>query len=826
LSYVYWTEIQNFFKSEEIQKPIDTTTHEKPPADVSPTLPDNRENEESLDIQPIEKPPSFFEKIWEKIAPFKIELIVLSPVLIFLLWQLWRRYKTQLFLARQRATAPPEIKAFFVKGIGEKFFKSVNLARTAQQLRKHIAVPSHHLDIWATLDKTIEKCGWFTPVTGTMKIRPEYLALIDRTTFNDHQTQLVNMLINQLVDDEVFVTRYYFDNTPHRCYGEKRNSTPLTLSELAHRYPEHRLLIFSDGNGFINPLTCRVARWTEQLSIWSQRVLLTLEMPNQWGYREQLLEAADFLILPANEKGLKILAEYINTETWQLYSDSKSPLAPLFQRGESDSPLYQRGDGGDFGEFPEHLAERPRRWLEHHAPDDSVLIELLRQVHDFLGKDGYFWFSACAIYPELRWQLTLYLGEQLKLLTSEGLARLARLPWFRYGYMPNWLRKSLIDKLSLADEQKIRGVLCELLSQGSKEPVSDFAFEIASPQRKRLWSTGRKNRAQNKAFEDSVFITFMADKLAVKIPRILRAVFETTGISVFHAKMAAIGVLGILLVVGVWQGRFYWQMQQERQALQAIETELNVKLKKLEKLDPSEINKGYVLDQDGQITGLGLEDCGIENLDRIIAPLKGLNKLSTLYLSYNQIQELSALKGLINLSSLDLMDNQIQELSALKGLNKLSTLYLSFNQIQELSALKGLNNLSTLDLRNNQIQELSALKGLNNLSTLNLSVNQIQELSALKGLNNLRELYLMNNQIQELSALKGLNNLQKLYLKNNPLEELPVWITDFDMDIQWNGYSGRGIVLYNNPLKNPPVEIVKQGKEAIRQYFEAQNSEF
>jgi len=40
------------------------------------------------------------------------------------------------------------------------------------------------------------------------------------------------------------------------------------------------------------------------------------------------------------------------------------------------------------------------------------------------------------------------------------------------------------------------------------------------------------------------------------------------------------------------------------------------------------------------------------------------------------------------------------------------------------------------------------------------------------------------------------------------------------VDIKWSKYCQNGITFYGNSLKNPPVEIVKQGKEAIRQYFE------
>ncbi|RKZ77707.1 MAG: hypothetical protein DRR19_27545 [Candidatus Parabeggiatoa sp. nov. 1] len=459
------------------------------------------------EIQPVS--PS----LWDRFLSLQVGLTLLSPLLVLLLWRLWWRYRAQLFLARQTTTTLPEIRKLFVKGTDDKFFQSVSFARTAQKLRQHISMPANVLDITATVEKTTQAGGWFTPITGTIKTRPEYLALIDRTTFNDHQTQLINSLINQLVAEEVLVTRYYFDTVPRRCYPEQSQRAPLTLTELAERYPEHRLLVFSDGNGLINPITCQVVNWIEQFSVWSQRALFTLETPEQWGYREQILDEANFIILPANEKGLKGLVERINTGTWQPYPKPSDSF---------------------YNQFPEYIQERPRRWLEHHAPDASVLTALLKQVRDFLGKTGYYWFSACAVYPELRWQLTLYLGAQLKSLTEEHLAKLARLPWFRYGYMPDWLRRRLVDDLSLPQEHKIRTALYNRLLETSDKPLSDFSLDIAKPQQNALSALAQRllprlaqQAPKNSPLHEHVFMTFMADKLAVNIPKMLRDLFRS-----------------------------------------------------------------------------------------------------------------------------------------------------------------------------------------------------------------------------------------------------------------------------------------------------------
>lgn len=70
--------------------------------------------------------------------------------------------------------------------------------------------------------------------------------------------------------------------------------------------------------------------------------------------------------------------------------------------------------------------------------------------------------------------------------------------------------------------------------------------------------------------------------------------------------------------------------------------------------------------------------------------------------------------------------------------------------------------------------------------------------------------------------MTDLKNLSKLYLRNNQIKELPVWITQWDMDITLEEYAD-GLNLYDNPIESPPVEVVKQGKEAILNYYKELN---
>jgi hypothetical protein len=425
-------------------------------------------------------------------------------------------YPGQRFLARRKVTLiRPKIE-LFVKNIDESLFNSVNLLESAKHLRTYTPIlKKNQFDIALTVEKTAQAAGLFTPVIEAIKRIPQYLVLIDKVSSIDHQTHLIDTLINQLIAKGVLITRYYFYIDPRTCYPVQEPLIPLFIEELVILYPKHRLLIFSDSSRLIDTAISQVVHWITQFSVWWQRVLFTLETPEQWGYQEQLLEKAGFVIMPATEAGLAAYAEQISTGT----------RLPYLKPSESVSAKY-----------PSYLNEIPEKWVDDHAPDSAVLTELLIQLWDFLGETGYYWFSACAIYPELRWQLTLYLGYQLssedgqKLFNSTLLAKLVRLPWFRYGYMPNWLRKQLVQDLSLSQEREIRTALQTLLLTALDNPSLGFSLEIAKPTKTTRFSARQllqrlkisKQDAKDDSLRDYVFPAFMASPLAVKIPKMLR----------------------------------------------------------------------------------------------------------------------------------------------------------------------------------------------------------------------------------------------------------------------------------------------------------------
>jgi Leucine-rich repeat (LRR) protein len=116
---------------------------------------------------------------------------------------------------------------------------------------------------------------------------------------------------------------------------------------------------------------------------------------------------------------------------------------------------------------------------------------------------------------------------------------------------------------------------------------------------------------------------------------------------------------------------------------------------------------------------------------------------------------------------------------------------------------------------------------LQNLTWLDLSHNQFRSLPASIGrLENLTELDLSHNQLNELPTSIGqLQNLIGLDLCENNLKQFPKTLLNLDLVIKWDNLLKASIMIdvhiKNNPFQTPPVEIVKQGRQAIIKYYGA-----
>lgn len=434
---------------------------------------------------------------------------------------LWTR-RAQVLVRRQSAE-PPRIDRITLAGMTYALFPQLTLFRTAVRLRRRVEVPSTRLDISATVDRTIQRGGVFTPSYARQLVTPEYLALIDRTTLDDQQAAYIDELLDRLVADDVFITRYYFDGDPRVCLPRRGtgNIEPASLRTLAQRFAGRRLLLFAEAKRLFSPVTGQPEVWTDTLRAWPDRSLLTSVPPAQWGAREASLAQA-FGVYHTGTAGLALLA------------------ASRGRVGVANDPATSTVG------MPLVLQRRPGRWIEREAPPADEIEAMLEGVKAYLGPAGFLWFVSCAVYPSLHWKLTLNLGHELRddrgerLLDADRLLAMARLPWFRHGAMPDWLRTRLCLELAPEREHAVRTVLESLLVVAAEGGEEQYDLEIASHHAATLHRFGKsllrvlQERApEDHALRDHVFVEFMrggrASALAVRVPGALQALLANRG---------------------------------------------------------------------------------------------------------------------------------------------------------------------------------------------------------------------------------------------------------------------------------------------------------
>ncbi|MBF0452069.1 MAG: formylglycine-generating enzyme family protein [Candidatus Magnetomorum sp.] len=428
--------------------------------------------------------------------------IIMGCFLIALgmIWVLWWRHQADRFLTQVSTDEEVVEKTIYLKGYHRKLFQSIMMVRTARKYRRHYQIDSLRLDPNQTVIKTCDNGGQFTPVYGKINVIPEYLVLIDRITFSDHQSGWIDSLLDRFVENDVYLERYYFDGTPQMCFPDKEGARPIRLDQLIGKYPNHRVILFTDGDYFIDPFTGNASSWIKTFNGWSDKAVLMPGFEPCHQQRKETLEHADFIVLPSTEKGLAILIDHIQQNQMIAYEDS-TPQS----------------------NYPDLLRRNPGQWLDRNGPEEYQQIDLINTLKTYLGSTGYEWLCACAIFPKIDRQLTHFTGESLGLFNDQDLVNLSRLPWFRYNKMPEWMRRRLLNDLSDSHAEKAREKIKALflpdLYQGMALTLSTYKSWLG----KRLIKTVLKRLSRKQPVEndlcDYIFLTFLNKPLSFKVSK-------------------------------------------------------------------------------------------------------------------------------------------------------------------------------------------------------------------------------------------------------------------------------------------------------------------
>ncbi len=310
------------------------------------------------------------------------------------------------------------------------------LLRVVRQLRYTEQSGRYSFDIDKTICQTIHEGGMAKPVYTADRRHIEYLMLIDRHNSRDHKAHLHNNLYETLKANNIFVERFYFDNSPLLCRNE-HYPAGIDLSEILSLHEHAALMVFTYGLQYIDTLHLRVFEWADIFKHWQHRYFYSSVPPVLWGERERLLQEVFPFVLPLSVEGMQVMA------------------ADLSHAANTDSDCL--------------------RYWQESADYSLVPIKTGGKKLDYIGlffsTEIKRWIASCAIYPELDWNLTLTLGkmfsaEKSVLPSYKNIRQLLRLNWFTKGTIPDAFRLTLQQQwLSLQERAHVYQFLYDQLSQ-------------------------------------------------------------------------------------------------------------------------------------------------------------------------------------------------------------------------------------------------------------------------------------------------------------------------------------------------------------------------
>jgi hypothetical protein len=316
------------------------------------------------------------------------------------------------------------------------------LATVLRMIRRRPTGDARRLDVARSIRATVRDAG--CPVLHFEQERraPEYLFIVQQRHRHDHFAAWVGLLVRILARNGVDARACFYEDDPRllRLTGSRR---PMRLRHVAEAWHPSRAVFVGDAASWLDPFTARPGEWTRIVAdTWVERVLLTPTRDR--GAAENRVRRV-LPVRPFSMAQLAALPDLFET--------------PLLARRD-DTPL-----GGGLPLPPDHV-------LEHPSNGRDVLLRA------FFTPAVFEWLCACAIYSELEWELTIALADVVapdgSLRNERSLLSLIRLPWFRYGRIPDPWRPVLVAALPAERRDRVRQALLERL-QSNPAPPGTFA---------------------------------------------------------------------------------------------------------------------------------------------------------------------------------------------------------------------------------------------------------------------------------------------------------------------------------------------------------------
>ena len=313
-----------------------------------------------------------------------------------------------------------------------------DLFELSRMLKTRQESGTSRLDVAESIKHTARSAGFIDLQFKETTRLPEYLVIVDRKQSGGFHLELFSYLGDFLRNEDTLMEVFYFNNDM-RYLSNEEYPHGISLEAVSEKFPEHVLLVISDGKNMINPKTDQVFEWAKQLvPKWEKKFLLTPRNYSEWDSTEDLLESY-MPVLPASLDGMRLLSEEVFNET---FPDERERAAEL--KLKTQQSFYSK--------------------------------EQLDAIEEYLDNPALFqWFCSLAIYPEIHWPLVLAIGEAILehysspqaplVLNYHNLHRISEVSHLLEGELDVDLRTALLSKLDPEAERIARKAVLDLLNE-------------------------------------------------------------------------------------------------------------------------------------------------------------------------------------------------------------------------------------------------------------------------------------------------------------------------------------------------------------------------
>lgn len=396
------------------------------------------------------------------------------------------------------------------------------------------------LSVDATVDATARAAA-FVPVYEPQPDNLEYLALIEQLSDRDHLASYANSILDGIQSAGIPVERTYFRSVASRTLVDSRGAFRY-LDSLLAEFPGHGILIFGSGDSLLDPVTGEPTSDTLLFERWPVRALFSPLPFAEWGYREWILGERGLAVVPMGLTGLSTFHDIM--------------VSP----GNSAAVEYTHRDDMLRTPYPYEFRYWSERWAVGEGLNQDTISMIIQRSQEYLGEQCFVWMKACAVYPEVHWGLTLWLGHQVgksndwDVVNNDNLVAISRLPWFRYGIMPERLRMEFVSRMSTKERKWALRAIQEAFLGSDQSITRRSSLEL----NRRTFFLGPILRKLNALFsrgisQDYVLISTISGhrpRLWVsKLPKIIRNVLVKRNFFVSEAIIVAV----LIFTIGMWK---------------------------------------------------------------------------------------------------------------------------------------------------------------------------------------------------------------------------------------------------------------------------------